>query len=458
MSPQKIVAELDKYIVGQKEAKRAVAIALRHREQRRKLPQSMGQEVRPRNILMIGPTGVGKTEMSRRIASLVDAPFVKAEATKFTEVGYVGRDVESIIHDLVEESVNKVYTQKLKEVESKAEGLATERLLNYLCQQMKENEKRQQAKQQRVLARGVPSRPSKRSSPSVRRFVARLLQEHQLDDQLIEVEVPEMVEEVPENFLPYRPDEFNEPIGDFTEKAKSEERPLRWRKLPVKEAKRLLTREEASKLLDFPEIVEEALKKTEDKGVVFLDELDKIIGPRVEIGRDVSGEGVQRDLLPIVEGTTVMTRYGPVKTDYILFIAAGAFYQNRPSDLIPEMQGRFPLRVELSSLTQEDLAKILVEPENSLVKQHQALLGTEGIELVFQNDAIEEIALMAQQMNEQHENIGARRLNTIMEKVLEDINYATLERKGERIVIDSTYVSQHMGDLLKNEDLNRYIL
>jgi ATP-dependent HslUV protease ATP-binding subunit HslU len=447
LTPQQIVAELDKYIVGQREAKRAVAIALRHRE-RRQLTSEMSSEIHPKNILMIGSTGVGKTEIARRVAAMLNAPFIKVEATKFTEVGYVGKDVESVIHDLVEDSVVKVYTQKLKEVESKAEMLATERLLNYMCKQLAKSKPANQVKKQRAVAQGTVSTKVKRASPATRRFVARLLQDHQLDDQLVEIEVPEAREEFPNTFeLPYPPEveEFRGTYEDVDARLRDKGRSHRWRKLPVKEARRLLTQEEASKLLDFTEVVEEAIRRAENGGVVFVDELDKVTGTKIEVGRDVSGEGVQRDLLPIVEGTTVMTRYGQVRTDHILFVAAGSFHRNKPADLIPEIQGRFPLRVELCPLSQEDLERILREPDNALTKQYQALLVTEEVELVFSEDGLKEIARLACLMNEQNENIGARRLNTIMEKVLEELNFSASERKGE-------------GELINNRDLSRYIL
>ncbi len=450
LTPQQTVAELDKYIIGQKEAKRAMAIALRHRERRRLTPD-MGPEIHPKNILMIGPTGVGKTEIARRVAALIDAPFVKEEATKFTEVGYVGKDVESIICDLVEDSVTKVYTQKLKEVENKAERLATERLLNYLCQQLGKANPPRRATKQRVLAQGTVNSKAKRSSPATRRSVAKLLQGHQLDDQLIEIEVRDGSEKFP-------PDSDEEGFGDVATQLENKGEHARWRKLPVKEARRLLTREEASKLLDCTEVVEDAIRRAEDSGVVFVDELDKITGAKFEIGRDISGEGVQRDLLPIVEGTTVMTRYGPVRTDHILFIAAGAFHRSKPTDLIPELQGRFPLRVELGPLSKEDLERILREPRNALIVQHQALLATEGVELLFSEDGVKEIARLACLMNEENENIGARRLNTIMEKVLEDLNFSASEKSGEKVVVDAAYVSQHTEGLIKNRDLGRYIL
>ncbi len=459
-TPRAIVRDLDKYIVGQAEAKRAVAVALRNRERRRQLPPELRREVMPKNILMIGPTGVGKTEIARRMAAMINAPFVKVEATKFTEVGYVGRDVESIICDLVEVGVSKVYEEKLKEVESKAERLATERITNYLCQQWNQKGRKVAAKSQQSLA-AIPKIDGARASggertASIRRQVAELLRNSQLEEQLIEIEVGGDTESLSSSLLelPMGVDDEIDSLGSFPQNLKQR----RCRKVQVKEARRILTREEANKLLDFDQVVEQALDRTEESGVVFIDEIDKLAGPKVEIGRDVSGEGVQRDLLPIVEGTTVITRYGQVKSDHMLFIAAGTFSQNKPSDLIPELQGRLPLRVELSPLSQEDLKRILVEPQNALTKQYQALLATEGVDLAFTEEGVQEISRLATLMNERVENIGARRLNTIMEKVLEELSFTAPERKGEQVVVDAAYVREHIEGLIKDEDLSRYIL
>ncbi len=463
LTPQAIVKELDKYIIGQEEAKRAVAVALRTRERRRLLPPEVRHQVVPKNLLMIGPTGVGKTEIARRVAEMVDAPFVKVEATKFTEVGYVGRDVDSIISDLVEVSINKVHETKLKEVGSKAQKIASEKIVGYLCQQWSNSSKRRLKTKGKQAAITLPllsttMEPRKtgelKTSTHIRRFVGELFRNHQLDDELVEIELKPGAEDIAHHFHSESPEDW----GYFMDPLKEEDAPRKWRKVSVKEAQRLLTREEASKLMDFDQVVDDAIRQVEENGVVFLDEMDKLGGPKVEMGRDISGEGVQRDLLPIVEGTVVMTRYGQVKTDHILFVAAGSFYHSKPSDLIPELQGRFPLRVELISLTQQDLERILIEPQNALTKQYQALLDTEGVKLTFTPEGIKEIAYLANVMNERVENIGARRLYTITEKVLEEVSFSASERKGEEVVVDAAYVRQHIGELVKDEDLSRYIL
>lgn len=492
MTPQAIVAELDKYIVGQNEAKRAVAVALRNRFRRTQLPENVSRDITPKNILMIGPTGVGKTEIARRVASLIDAPFVKVEATKFTEVGYVGRDVESIIQELVDTGVNMVHEEKFKEVQSKAEGLAKEKIINYLCQQSKGQAKRLTAKNQQAGAVGAKAVASSTTSQTTvdiskddssgispqgsiqtvsgspkppsgkrREVMANLLENQQLEDQLIEIEVSTDMGGF-EPVLEFSPGmtstEMSETFNDFMDSYQSFSTRRRSRKVSVKEARRILTREEANKLIDFEEVVDAAMKRCEQMGVVFIDELDKVIGPKVEMGADVSGEGVQRDLLPIVGGSTVLTRYGQVKTDYVLFIGAGSFHRHKPSEMLPEFQGRFPLRVELKALSQSDLRAILTEPQNSLIRQYQALLATEGVELVFTDDAIDEIARLATVMNERMDNIGARRLHTIVEKVLEELSFYAPERRGESIVVDRLYVTEKMADLVKDEDLSRYIL
>jgi len=466
LSPKAIVHELDKYIVGQQEAKKAVAIALANRERRRKLPPEMRSEVLPKNILMIGATGVGKTELARRMAAMLDAPFLKVEATRFTEVGYVGRDVESIIHDLVEVSASKAYHEELEQIEGKAERLATERIIGYLCQQLGEKRSRRSMGKGHVAVASVSNMPNQ--APACggggagvvsRQRVTRLLRSNKLEDQVIEIEVagdtelagsvlePRWEVEVDDDSL------FDECYRNFRGQAGQ-----RKRKVPVKEARRILMREEANKLLNFDEVVDRAVNRMEENAVVLIDELDKLCGPKMDIGRDVSGEGVQLDLLPLLEGTTVMTRYGLVKTEHILFVAAGTFSKNRPSDLVPELQGRFPLRVDLDPLSQDDLERILVEPDNALTKQYQALLATEGVDIQFTEDGIREIARLASLMNERNQNIGARRLFTIMEKLLEDLSFTASERRGEKVVVEANYVCQQVGGLVEDEHLSRYIL
>jgi ATP-dependent HslUV protease ATP-binding subunit HslU len=464
LTPKNIVQELDKYIIGQQEAKKAVAIALCNRERRRKLPPQIRSDVIPKNILMIGPTGVGKTEIARRLAAMIDAPFVKVEATKFTEVGYVGRDVESIIHDLIEVSASNIYHEELKQIESNAENLATERLVGYLCQQLAQRGKQAAEKGQQVP--GSVSKASKHSpvwqgggrATVTRGRLTKLLASHKLEDQFVEIEVGDS--ELTVSLFDPRLDTDLEDDNLFNEMYKNvrSQNGQRKRKVRVKEARRILTREEANKLLDFDQVVEQAVNKVEEDGLVFIDEIDKLCGPKMDMGRDVSGEGVQRDLLPLLEGTTVMTRYGPVKTDHILFVAAGTFSQNKPSELIPELQGRFPLRVELSPLSQHDLEMILVEPRNSLTKQYEALLATEGVTLTFTEDGIREIARLAVLMNERTENIGARRLFTIIERLVEDLSFTASERRGEQVTIDASYVLQQVGSLIRDENLSRYIL
>ena len=465
LTPKNIVQELDKYIIGQQEAKKAVAIALCNRERRRKLPPQIRSDVVPKNILMIGPTGVGKTEIARRLAAMIDAPFIKVEATKFTEVGYVGRDVESIIHDLIEVSASNVYHEELNQIESNAENLATERLVGYLCQQLAQRGKQAAEKGQQVP--GGVSKASKRSPPVwqgggratvTRERLTKLLASHKLEDQFVEIEVGDS--ELTVSLFDPRLDTDLEDDNLFNEMYRNarSQNGQRKRKVRVKEARRILTREEANKLLDFDQVVEQAVNKVEEDGLVFIDEIDKICGPKMDMGRDVSGEGVQRDLLPLLEGTTVMTRYGPVKTDHILFVAAGTFSQNKPSELIPELQGRFPLRVELSPLSQHDLEMILVEPRNSLTKQYEALLATEGLTLTFTEDGIREIARLAVLMNERTESIGARRLFTIIERLVEDLSFTASERRGEQVTIDASYVLQQVGSLIRDENLSRYIL
>jgi ATP-dependent HslUV protease ATP-binding subunit HslU len=443
LTPRQIVDELDKYIIGQHKAKRAVAIALRNRWRRQRLPEELRDEVLPKNIIMIGPTGVGKTEIARRLAKLVQAPFLKIEASKFTEVGYVGRDVDSIIRDLTEIGINMVKNEMSEQVREKAAAFAEERLLDLLLPPVR-------------TAPGfeTPTADQQEQHRNTREKLRQQLREGKLDDRLVEIEQKEKVmpfgiisnvgmEEIEMN--------LKEMLGGLLpEKTKR-------RKLKVPDALRLLVQEEAAKLIDMDKVVKEALQRVEQSGIVFLDEIDKIAGREMH-GPDVSREGVQRDLLPIVEGSTVTTKYGPVKTDHILFIAAGAFHVSKPSDLIPELQGRFPIRVELDSLGKAEFIRILTEPQNALIKQQVALLATEEIALTFSPDSIEEIADIAARVNERTENIGARRLYTIMERLLDVISFDAPEKTGSRFSINAEYVRERMADVLKSEDLSRYIL
>jgi len=448
LTPREIVAELDKYVVGQKDAKRAVAIALRNRMRRQKLSPDLAEEVIPKNIIMIGPTGVGKTEIARRLAKLANSPFLKVEASKFTEVGYVGRDVESMIRDLVEIAIDNIRAEKLEDVADKAEVNAEERLLDIL------------------LPPASPSHPeppgftleasSGDSYSRTREKLRQQLREGKLDDRTVEIDVRERnfpsfeiisnqgVEEMDVNIKDMLPNIF----GQRTKK----------RKMKVNEAFEYLIQEEEQRLIDMDQVTRMAIDRVEDAGIIFLDEIDKIAGREGGHGPDVSREGVQRDILPIVEGTTVNTRYGMVRTDHILFIAAGAFHVSKPSDLIPELQGRFPIRVELQSLTMDDFIRILTEPKSSLTKQYTALLETEGVKLEFTREALEEIAKFAFRVNEGTENIGARRLHTIMERVLDEISFAAPDKKGEQVTIDAAYVAKALSDIVKDQDLSRYIL
>ena len=482
LTPRQIVAQLDKYIIGQAAAKRAVAVALRNRYRRQQLAEGLREEVMPKNIMLIGPTGVGKTEIARRMAKLIDAPFLKVEATKFTEVGYVGRDVESIIRDLTEVAVSMVHDQQLAAVRERAEGLATERIISLLVEQeLREREgarprRRRQATAQAgagadviaadagAASEAVPAHrapTSDKTRQATRRRLGRLLAAQQLEDRTIEIELdphePEAYSGVLELMPGMSSEEMTESFQDFLDSLPQQAR-RRSRRVPVSEARRILTQEEAHKLIDLDNIVETALQRVQETGVVFLDELDKIAGPAVETGADVSGEGVQRDLLPIVEGSVVQTRYGAVRSDHILFIGAGAFHTVRPSDLIPELQGRFPLRVELAPLSQEDLEAILTQPENALTRQYAALLATEQVTLDWTPDGLARMAEVAMLLNERNEDIGARRLHTIMEQVLEEIAFEADSHGGETILIDEAYVDARLDDLLEDEDLSRFIL
>ena len=431
-SPREIVSELDRFIVGQRDAKRAVAIALRNRWRRQQLTGPMREEVLPKNILMIGPTGCGKTEISRRLARLAGAPFLKIEATKFTEVGYVGRDVEQIVRDLVEVGIGLVREARRKDVEARAEKAAEERVLDALV--------------------------GPGSSPATRDSFRRKLRAGELDDKEVEIEFQQASGGMPMFELPNMPGASVGAIsiGDIFGKAMGGR--TKARRLTVAEARDPLVAEESDKLLDQDQIVAEAIRQVEDNGIVFLDEIDKICAREGRGGADVSREGVQRDLLPLIEGTTVSTKHGPVKTDHVLFIASGAFHVSKPSDLLPELQGRLPIRVELNSLDENDFRRILVDTEASLVKQYVALLATEGVTLAFADDAIDAVARIAVQVNGSVENIGARRLQTVMERILDDISFTAPDRAGETITIDGAYVDKAVGDLAKNADLSRFVL
>ncbi len=462
LTPAQIVAELDKYIVGQPEAKRAVAVALRNRYRRQLLPDEMRQEVVPKNILMIGPTGVGKTEIARRVAKIVDAPFLKVEATKFTEVGYVGRDVEAIVRDLVEVAIDMLHGQRLEQVKDEAARAAAQRLIELLTEQLLERKPSRNGRKPAPGAEPAPVRQDPAAERRLQRERKRLLQ--LLNDQALEEETVEIeVEADYDEYGPYdefggmSPDDLYETFHDFLDGYAPPPRRAR-RRVSVREARRILTQQEADRLVDFDAVVEAAMQRVEEAAVVFLDEIDKTVGGNGEYGADVSGEGVQRDLLPIVEGSVVMTRYGPVKTDHVLFIAAGAFHDTRPSDLIPELQGRFPIRVELSSLSEEDLYAILTEPQNALTKQYAALLGTEGLDLRFDEGAMREMARLATLVNARTEDIGARRLHTIIERVLEELSFDAPSRKGETVVIDAAFVAERVGEVAADDDLSNFIL
>ncbi|ASJ54360.1 HslU--HslV peptidase ATPase subunit [Brevibacillus formosus] len=459
LTPRKIVEHLDKYIVGQAQAKKAIAVALRNRYRRSRLPEQMIEEVVPKNILMIGPTGVGKTEIARRIAKLTGAPFIKVEATKFTEVGYVGRDVESMVRDLVEASIRTVKQEKVESVKEKAEKLANEAIVNVLVPSRKQSNSfknplemffgGQQQQQQDT------SDQEEVSIQQQRRQMMWQLTNGQLEEQMIEIEVEDQSPSMFDMFQVPGTEQMGMQMQDMLGSLMPKR--MKKRKLRIKDARKVLIQQEAQKLVDMDEVTQESIRRAEQHGIIFIDEIDKIAGKDGR-GPDVSREGVQRDILPIVEGSTVMTKYGPVKTDYVLFIAAGAFHMAKPSDLIPELQGRFPIRVELTSLRVEDFVRILTEPKNALLKQYVALLETEGVRVEFTPEAIQELARLAAEVNQSTDNIGARRLHTILEKLLEDLSFEAPEIHLEVVQITPDYVNQKLGTIAGNKDLSQYIL
>lgn len=463
LTPRQIVERLDQFIVGQTAAKRAVAIALRNRYRRNLLPDKIRDEIIPKNILMIGPTGVGKTEIARRIAKLVKAPFVKVEATKFTEVGYVGRDVESMVRDLVETSVRLVKQEMMLQVKEKAEENANNRLVDILVPSGK---KETNFKNPFEMLFGNSSQPNqeeqlKNDSDELnraekRRLIREKLANGELEEEIVTIEIEEQQPSMFDMFQGTGIEQMGMNMQDALTSLLPKKK--KKRKLPVKDARKILINEEANKLIDMDEVIQEAIFRAEQTGIIFIDEIDKITSKSSNNSADVSREGVQRDILPIVEGSTVVTKYGPVKTDHILFIAAGAFHTAKPSDLIPELQGRFPIRVELNKLLIEDFIRILVEPNNAIIKQYVALLETEGIKIEFSDDAIHRIAEVAFEVNQQTDNIGARRLHTIMEKLLEDLSFEAPEISLEKIVINAQYVDEKLEVIVKDKDLSRFIL
>ena len=442
MTPREIVSELDKYIVGQNEAKRAVAVALRNRWRRSRVPEPLHSEITPKNILMIGPTGVGKTEIARRLARLTDAPFVKTEATKFTEVGYVGRNVESIVRDLMEAGMKLMREQQKKKVRTRAQEAAQERVLDLLVPPP-------------TGMTNPDGTQIKREENAARRRFREDLREGRLDDKVVEADVPARVPAF-NMIAPEGMDDLENQLQGVFDKINARQREKR--RLPSKEVLEIYTDEEAGRLIDEDDITRQAIDNVENNGIVFIDEIDKIARGGETNGADVSREGVQRDLLPLIEGTSVKTKYGWVRTDHVLFICSGAFHLSKPSDLVPELQGRLPIRVELKSLTCEDFERILTATDASIVKQYEALLGADGAQVTFTDDAIKAIARYAYEVNERTENIGARRLHTVMEKLLEEVSFEAGNRSSMQVQIDETYVTEHLGAIAGNEDLSRYVL
>lgn len=462
LTPREIVEQLDQYIIGQNDAKKAVAIALRNRYRRKKLPEELQEEIYPKNIIMIGSTGVGKTEIARRLAKLVRAPFVKVEASKFTEVGYVGRDVDSMIRDLVETSIHMVKQTKLAEVEDKGRQLAEERILDYILP-LPQKKKPVRNPLEFLLGQTPETNNNDEQYDSKlvdmghnREILKQKISRMELENEIIEIEVeeknPSFMEIISGSGVEQMGVNLQDVFGGMLPKNQKK------RRVTVDEARKILTYEEAQRLVDMDEVHRQAISLVEQEGIIFLDEIDKIASKESGYGPDISREGVQRDILPIVEGSTIVTKYGPVKTDHILFIAAGAFHVSKPSDLIPELQGRFPIRVELENLTQDDLRRILTEPHNSLVKQYRALLSTEDMEIDFSSEAIDYMAQIAYEVNNRTENIGARRLHTIMEKVLEELLFDSAYMSGQTLLIDKLYVEQRLNKIVSDDDLSRYIL
>jgi ATP-dependent HslUV protease ATP-binding subunit HslU len=468
LRPAEIVSALDRYIVGQADAKRAMAIALRNRYRRMQVPAERRQDIVPSNILLIGPTGVGKTEIARRLAQLTNSPFIKVEATKFTEVGYVGRDVESIVRDLLEQTITQVQSQRVADAEAEAKQRAEARIVDRLIEADQPQPQPPEAAAEAVQDSEAAPRPDEppagadqlaaaRRERAHRRQLLRKLAARKLDDRQIEIEVEEAYSPPVEVFSGSGYEEIGWSLSDFFSQLAPPRK--RTKRMTVADARHVLTQEETERLVDVDRVYDDAIHLVEENGIVFIDEVDKIAGPYVEAhGPDVSGAGVQRDLLPIIEGSTVSTRYGQVRTDHVLFVAAGAFTSARPSDLIPEFQGRFPIRVELQPLVEADLCQILVEPRNALTQQYSALLATEGVEVEFTKEGVEELAHHAFLVNERDENIGARRLFTVMERVLQDISFAAEEYQGQKVSIDREFVRAKLGDLVRDEDLRRYVL